>query len=113
LQTAPSASPKVLKSSYAASLSAVPATHITTLSNGFRVASESTANSHTATVGIWIDAGSRFETDVDNGVAHFLEHMSFKVPRFIKPKGTKTRSQLQLEKQIENMGYSLSNLGVI
>lgn len=30
-------------------------------------------------VGLWIDAGSRFETEKNNGVAHFLEHMAFKV----------------------------------
>ena len=30
-------------------------------------------------VGLWIDAGSRFETAENNGVAHFLEHMIFKV----------------------------------
>lgn len=30
-------------------------------------------------VGVWIDAGSRFENDKNNGVAHFLEHMAFKV----------------------------------
>lgn len=43
-----------------------------------RVASED-SGSPTATVGIWIDAGSRFETDETNGVAHFMEHMAFKV----------------------------------
>ena len=30
-------------------------------------------------VGLWIDAGSRYETEENNGVAHFLEHMIFKV----------------------------------
>ena len=30
-------------------------------------------------VGLWIDSGSRFETLQTNGVAHFLEHMAFKV----------------------------------
>ena len=41
----------------------------------------STQGSHgeTATVGIWIDAGSRYETEQNNGVAHFLEHLIFKV----------------------------------
>lgn len=33
----------------------------------------------TATVGVWIDAGSRFEDEKTNGTAHFLEHMAFKV----------------------------------
>jgi processing peptidase subunit beta len=68
-----------LKYNYANSLSHVPATKITTLPNGFRVATESNPNQITATVGVWIDAGSRFETPQTNGTAHFLEHMFFKV----------------------------------
>lgn len=51
---------------------------ITTLPSGLRVASESRPFTDTATVGVWIDAGSRYETEVNNGTAHFLEHMSFK-----------------------------------
>lgn len=30
-------------------------------------------------VGLWIDAGSRYENERNNGTAHFLEHMAFKV----------------------------------
>lgn len=56
----------------------VPATQVTVLNSGLRVASED-SGSPTATVGIWIDAGSRYEDDNNNGVAHFLEHMAFKV----------------------------------
>lgn len=47
-------------------------------SEGIRVASEDWG-SPTATVGIWIDAGSRYENSKNNGVAHFMEHMAFKV----------------------------------
>lgn len=43
-----------------------------------RIATED-SGAPTATVGLWIDAGSRFETDEINGVAHFMEHMAFKV----------------------------------
>lgn len=28
---------------------------------------------------MWIDAGSRAETEENNGTAHFLEHLAFKV----------------------------------
>jgi len=65
-----------------------------------RVASETVAGSETATVGVWIDAGSRYETAENNGVAHFLEHLSFK--------GTEKRTQQQLEVEIENMGGHLN-----
>lgn len=56
--------------------------------------------SETATVGVWIDAGSRYETAGNNGAAHFLEHMAFK--------GTQKRTQQMLEVEIENMGGHLN-----
>ncbi|CAH1431485.1 probable mitochondrial-processing peptidase subunit beta, mitochondrial [Lactuca sativa] len=77
-----------------------PETRVTTLPNGLRVATESNLASQTATVGVWIDAGSRFETEENNGVAHFLEHMIFK--------GTSKRSVRDLEEEIENMGGHLN-----
>jgi predicted Zn-dependent peptidase len=42
------------------------------------VATETIPFATTATIGVWIDAGSRFETAENNGTAHFLEHMAFK-----------------------------------
>lgn len=77
-----------------------PTTDITTTANGMRVASETTVGAETATVGVWIDAGSRYETAANNGAAHFLEHMAFK--------GTAKRNQQQLEVEIENMGGHLN-----
>jgi mitochondrial-processing peptidase subunit beta len=77
-----------------------PKTDVTTLPSGLRVASETVAGSETATVGVWIDAGSRYETAANNGVAHFLEHLAFK--------GTQKRNQMQLEMEIENMGGHLN-----
>lgn len=77
-----------------------PETRVTTLPNGLRIATESTLASPTATVGVWIDAGSRFETEETNGTAHFLEHMIFK--------GTAERTVRQLEEEIENMGGHLN-----
>lgn len=65
----------------------VPETQISELDNGIRVATED-SGLQTATVGVWIDAGSRWETPDNNGVAHFLEHMAFK--------GTQKRTQTDL-----------------
>lgn len=62
----------------ATAVSRQPITQTTTLSNGLTVATESNPSAQTATVGVWIDAGSRAETDRTNGTAHFLEHMAFK-----------------------------------
>lgn len=55
-----------------------PFFQVTTLPNGLRVASEALPHAETATVGVWIDAGSRYESAATNGAAHFLEHMAFK-----------------------------------
>ena len=66
---------------------------------------------------MWIDAGSRAETDATNGTAHFLEHLAFKVLPVMKNdnlrtlltyQGTNKRSQSQLELEIENMGGHLN-----
>lgn len=75
-------------------------TETTTLSNGLTVATEHSPWAQTSTVGVWIDAGSRAETDRTNGTAHFLEHLAFK--------GTSNRTQHQLELEIENMGGHLN-----
>ena len=77
-----------------------PLTQVTTLSNGLTVATESHPHAQTATVGVWIDAGSRAETAANNGTAHFLEHMAFK--------GTNKRSQHALELEVENLGAHLN-----
>ncbi|KAG8822447.1 hypothetical protein FRC19_005941 [Serendipita sp. 401] len=77
-----------------------PYTEISTLANGLTVATESHPHAQTATVGVWIDAGSRAETDATNGTAHFLEHMAFK--------GTQKRTQQALELEVENLGAHLN-----
>jgi processing peptidase subunit beta len=77
----------------------VPETEVTKIKNGMRVASEN-SGLPTCTVGVWVDAGSRYETEENNGVAHFFEHMCFK--------GTQKRTQHDLELEVENMGAHLN-----
>lgn len=67
-----------------------------TLSNGFRVVTEHMPGLQSASLGIWVLAGSRHERPEQNGIAHFLEHMAFK--------GTKTRSSLEIAETIEGVG---------
>ncbi|CAF2371295.1 unnamed protein product [Brassica napus] len=93
------ASPHPILASHNHILSA-PETRVTTLPNGLRVATESNLSAKTATVGVWIDAGSRFESDETNGTAHFLEHMIFK--------GTERRTVRALEEEIEDIGGHLN-----
>lgn len=84
---------------YKSAIVNVPPTEVTKLDTGLRIASEG-SGAPTATIGLWIDAGSRYENEQNNGVAHFLEHMAFK--------GTSKRSQTDLEMEIENMGAHLN-----
>lgn len=70
------------------------------LPNGLTVASESMPGTRTATVGVWINAGSRADNPKSSGTAHFLEHLAFK--------GTQTRPQAALELEIENIGSQIN-----
>ena len=72
----------------------------TTLKNGVRIISERLEHLRSVSLGIWIDIGSRDEMSSENGVSHFIEHMSFK--------GTRNRSGLQIAKDLDAIG-GLSN----
>ncbi|MGH6944994.1 MAG: M16 family metallopeptidase [Geminicoccaceae bacterium] len=75
-------------------------THITTLPCGLRVASVTMAELKTASVGIWVDVGARYEAPEVNGVAHLLEHMAFK--------GTRGRTAKDIAEAIESVGGHLN-----
>jgi predicted Zn-dependent peptidase len=49
-----------------------------------------------ASIGIWVGVGGRYETVETAGLSHFLEHMLFK--------GTHTRSCQQIKEEIEGVG---------
>lgn len=51
-------------------------------------------------VGIWIKAGSAFESDIDNGVSHLIEHMLFK--------GTFNRTAKELADEIDGIGGQIN-----
>jgi hypothetical protein len=57
---------------------AAEGTRITTLNNKIRVATE-TSPGYFASVGIYFDAGSRYETPETSGASHFLERLAYKV----------------------------------
>ena len=69
---------------------------ITTLSNGLRIITSERPQLETVSLGIWVRTGSAYETKQNNGISHFLEHMSFK--------GTNTRTALQISEEIEDVG---------
>jgi predicted Zn-dependent peptidase len=73
---------------------------LTTLNNGLRVVTHDMASLESATVGVWVGAGTRNETADVNGVAHLLEHMAFK--------GTTSRSATAIAEEIEAVGGHLN-----
>ena len=50
----------------------------TILSNGLRILTIPMPSFESATVMLMVGAGSRYETRLNNGISHFLEHMAFK-----------------------------------
>ncbi|MDQ1284829.1 MAG: hypothetical protein QG663_232 [Thermodesulfobacteriota bacterium] len=72
----------------------------TVLDNGVRILTEELPYLKSASIGIWVRSGSRFETENLNGMSHFLEHMLFK--------GTNKRDVLQLAKEIDAVGGALN-----
>lgn len=70
-----------------------------TFKNGIRVIHRQT-DSYVSHCGIIINAGSRDETDNEQGIAHFIEHTIFK--------GTKKRKSYQILSYMENVGGEIN-----
>lgn len=67
-----------------------------TLSNGVRIVLERVPTVRSVSIGIWLFTGSRNETEDENGVSHFLEHMLFK--------GTKNRNAQEIAEAFDSIG---------
>lgn len=72
-----------------------PGTEVSQLPNGVRVASQDDGG-HVASVALFFEAGSRFESSSNAGAAHLLSHMAFK--------STNQRSDLRLFRDMEDSG---------
>ena len=64
--------------------------------NGVKIISESLSYAKSVSLGIWVNAGSREELDKERGIFHLIEHMVFK--------GTKSRSAMQIAKDLDTIG---------
>ena len=73
---------------------------ITKLANGMTIVTDRLDTVETVSLGVWVQAGSRFETAANNGVSHLLEHMAFK--------GTAQRSARDIAEEIEAVGGHLN-----
>ncbi len=72
----------------------------TRLENGVVVATESLPNIRSASLGVYLDIGSRDESPATSGLAHFFEHMVFK--------GTPKHDALQIVKIFEATGGQIN-----
>lgn len=72
----------------------------TVLPNGLTVVSDRMESVETVSLGVWVEAGTRFEVPEENGISHLLEHMAFK--------GTNRRSARAIAEEIEAVGGQLN-----
>lgn len=71
---------------------------ITTLSNGIRVATEDLPG-HFSGIGVYVDAGSRYETPELRGVSHIIDRLAFK--------STAKRTSDQMLEMLESLGGNI------
>jgi predicted Zn-dependent peptidase len=70
------------------------------LESGATVITEGKSYFDSISIGFWVKTGSSNEPSDINGISHFIEHMLFK--------GTKKRSYLDIDKEIDIMGGALN-----
>src|SRR5579884_2857618 len=73
---------------------------ITTLPSGLKVVTDRMAHLETASLGVFVGAGSRHERIEEHGLSHLLEHMAFK--------GTRRRTARDIAEEIEAAGGDLN-----
>lgn len=71
-----------------------------TLSNGLRIIGERIPHFRSVSLGLWVRSGSLYETNEENGVSHFIEHMLFK--------GTSSRTARQIAEEMDAVGGSMN-----
>ena len=70
------------------------------LPNGLTIIGERLPHFRSVSVGVWISAGSQYETREENGLSHFLEHMLFK--------GTEKRTARDIAEAMDAVGGNLN-----
>jgi len=69
------------------------------LPNGMTIITEQMPHIRSASIGIWLETGSRDEEPQWNGISHFIEHMVFK--------GTKHRTAEEIARQVDSIGGNM------
>jgi predicted Zn-dependent peptidase len=70
--------------------------NVSKLQNGLNVVTYSMPHVNSVSINIIVKVGSRYESEKEAGISHFLEHMAFK--------GTKNRSALDIAKEFDAIG---------
>ncbi len=70
------------------------------LENGIKTIVKSFDSVKSCSIGIFVKAGSAYETNMENGISHFIEHTSFK--------GTNKRNAFQISWDSEALGVVLN-----
>ena len=78
----------------------IPKYKKTLLESGATLVTEHHSTAQAFSVGVWVDVGSRYETEKLSGITHFLEHIVFK--------GTKKRTAFDIAKSLEALGGDLN-----
>lgn len=68
----------------------------TLLPNGIKIVTRRMPHVRTVSMGVWVNIGARDESEQQNGLSHFIEHMIFK--------GTTRRSAYQIAKAFDAIG---------
>ena len=69
------------------------------LPNGLTIITEQMQHIRSASIGVWLQTGSRDEDAQWNGISHFIEHMVFK--------GTKNRTAEEIARQVDSIGGNM------
>jgi predicted Zn-dependent peptidase len=69
------------------------------LPNGLTIITEQMQHIRSASIGIWLQTGSRDEDAEWNGISHFIEHMVFK--------GTQHRTAEEIARQVDSIGGNM------
>jgi predicted Zn-dependent peptidase len=73
---------------------------LTRLPSGLAVVTDAMPHLETASLGVWVGSGSRYEEVDEHGISHLLEHMAFK--------GTSRRTAREIVETIEAVGGDLN-----
>ena len=74
--------------------------HFKQLDNGIRLIVKQMTGLMSVTMGVLVHTGAAFESDEEDGISHFIEHITFK--------GTEKRTAFQLSALMDDIGAQMN-----